>query len=94
MRSSTVVDTLAPADAGSAAAIPEISIEPQETRDVLMPETQEFKSTPVYRNLGDDFKSASFALEGPALLKRKPLPYSSLRAILFDTIHPDFTCCK
>ena len=71
MRASTVVDTLAPADAGSAAAIPEISIEPQETRDVLMPETQEFKSTPVYRNLGDRFKPACFSLEGPAIIEEE-----------------------
>ncbi len=71
LRASTVVDTLAPADAGGEAAIPEISIEPQETRDVLMPDTREFAATPIYRNTGDSYKSASFSIRGPAIMEEE-----------------------
>ena len=71
LRASTVVDTLTPADAGGDATIPEISIEPQETRDVLMPDTREFAATPIYRNTGDSYKSAAFSIQGPAIIEEE-----------------------
>ena len=70
LRASTVVDTITPAGAGGV-AIPEISIEPQETRDVLMPDTREFATTPIYRNMGDSLKSASFSFQGPAIIEEE-----------------------
>ena len=71
LRASTVVDTHAPTDAGSGATIPEISIKPQGTRNVIMPDSREFRSTPIYRNTGDDFNSAGFFLEGPAIIEEE-----------------------
>ena len=70
LRASTVVDTITPAGAVGV-AIPEISIEPQETRDVLMPDTREFETTPIYRNMGDSLKSASFSIQGPAIIEEE-----------------------
>ena len=71
LRASSVVDTLAPADAGGDTAIPEITVEPQETRDVLMPDTREFAATPIFRNAGGSYKSASFSIQGPAIIEEE-----------------------
>ena len=65
LRTSTVVDTHAPTDAGSGATIPEISIKPHDTREVIMPDSREIQIyTPVYRTIGhetgDRFNSAGF----------------------------------
>ena len=75
LRTSTIVDTQAPTDAGSDATIPEISIKPQDTRKVIMPDSREIRSTPVYRNIGhetgDRFKSAPFSIQGPAIIEEE-----------------------
>ena len=71
LRASTVVDTLAPAVAGDEVTLTGIPIDPQETRNVLMPDTREFRSTPVYRNLGDSFKPAASSIEGPAIIEEE-----------------------
>ena len=71
LRASTVVDTLTPAAAGGAVAIPETMFGPQETRDVFMPDTLEFKATPVYRNMGDSFWPANYSLQGPAIIEEE-----------------------
>ena len=98
LRASTVVDTITPAGTGGA-AIPEISIEPQETRDVLMPDTREFETTPIYRNVGDSFKSASFSIQGPAIIEEETttifippgdtIRYDPAGFYLLEVIHND-----
>ena len=75
LRTSTVVDTLAPTDAGSGATIPEISIKPQGTRNVIMPDSQEIRATPVYRNIGretgDRLQSVPFFIQGSAIIEEE-----------------------
>ena len=78
LRASIVVDSQVPRDAGSDAAMPEVTIELQDTRNVIMPDSREFKSTPVYRSTGretgDGFESAPdspFSLVGPAIIEEE-----------------------
>ena len=75
LRTSIVVDTHAPTDAGRDATMPEISLKPQDTRNVIMPDSQEFRATPVYRNIGhatgDRFKSVPFSIQGPAIIEEE-----------------------
>ena len=71
LRASTVVDTLTPGAAGGAAAIPEIAVEPHETRDVLMPDTRAFAATAIYRNMGDSYRIAPFSIQGPAIIEEE-----------------------
>ena len=70
LRASIVIDTLAPAAPGSEKAAPEIPITPQGTRDVIMPETQEFRATPIYRGAGNEAGSP-FSLQGPAIIEEE-----------------------
>jgi len=75
LRTSTVVDTHAPRDAGNGVEMREITIKPQDTRNVIMPDSREIRSTPVYRNIGhetgDRFKSVPFSIQGPAIIEEE-----------------------
>ena len=71
LRASTVVDTLTPAGAGDDETLPETSIGPQDTREVIMPDTREFRSTPVFRNQADNSGAASYSIQGPAIIEEE-----------------------
>ncbi len=99
LRTSIVVDTRAPTDAGSDTTMPEISLKPQDTRNVIMPDSREFRSTPIYRNMGDDVNSACFFLEGPAIIEEETttifippgdtIRYDPAGFYLLEVIHND-----
>ena len=46
LRASIAIETHTPTNTGSKTATPDITIEPQGTREVIMPDTREFRTTP------------------------------------------------
>ena len=78
LRASIAIETHTPTNTGSKTATPDITIEPQGTREVIMPDTREFRTTPVYRNIGYETGERSesvlrspFSLEGPAIIEEE-----------------------
>ena len=78
LRASIAIETHTPTNTGRKNATPDITIELQGTREVIMPETREFRTTPVYRNIGYETEKSSesvlrspFSLEGPAIIEEE-----------------------
>ena len=93
LRASIVIETHTATGAGSKKAMPEIIIELKGMRDVIMPDTREFRSTPVYRNIGfetgnrtESARSAPFSLEGPAIIEEET---TTIFVPAIDTIRYD-----
>ena len=78
LRASIVIATRVCADTDAQQAVAAHTIELQGTRAVIMPDTKELKSTPVYRNIAhateDRHKSlprSPFSLAGPAIIEEE-----------------------
>ena len=78
LRTSIIIETHTPTNTGRKKATPDLTIEPQGTREVIVPDTREFRTTSVYRNIGYETSKSSesvprspFSLEGPAIIEEE-----------------------